>query len=367
MKTKLMIVIWNMGIGGIQKRVKDIIKDIDQNYPDTQVYLIIRRDQRVGFSPQIRNTRINIRNYSDITKPLIPFGFIFWLFGQYISIKPEVVLTFLCQLSIVMVAISRVVFWHKSRIILNEGTLTTGYLKYNRTNWMKPLIGFAYPKADKLIVPTSACKADLVNNFQVPEGKIKVIPNWTMLKAPKLSNPVYDLVYVGRFETEKNPLSVLEIVKILKRDYPDLKVILMGNGFLLGRMQKLISEYKISRNIKLVLNSTDTVSILKQAKILILTSYNEGLPNVVLEAAICGVPTVSSAFPGVDEVIVHGKTGMICRDIPDFVGVFKNLLKNPQRVRSLGHSAQNMVINNFSAGRQREFIGTVLSEAPYRN
>jgi len=117
---KLVIIYWNLGIGGIQKRIRDIALDILKNRPAWDIYILIRRHEKEGFEEQIpQNTNIHVITYPfDNRKVRPPAGFVFWLTFKYIQLRPNVLLTFLPQLAITVIGIRQLVFWIHSTIII---------------------------------------------------------------------------------------------------------------------------------------------------------------------------------------------------------------------------------------------------------
>lgn len=361
-----MILIWDMGIGGVQKRVKDIIIDIGQNHPEWEVYLFIKRRKTSHFLKEVLSkTSINTHHFvftGSYKRSKTIYAFI-WIVKNYLKIKPHVTLTFLDHLSIIMVALKILFFWQKTRLVLNEGILTSRYININRKRpflW-KLLVKATYKYADKIIVPTRAIETDLINNFDVPQQKIKIIPNWTLFKPTHPLKPVYDLIYIGRFEKEKNPIGVIDIVRDLKRVKPNIQVCMLGKGRQESSLSKLILQNNLSKNVSLPGYQVNIIPYLRKSKIHILPTMNEGMPNVVLEAAMCQIPTVSSNFDGVCEVIKHKKTGYIAKSHNEMVSFIRKLLDDSRLRTDFGRESQNMTLGRFSSRNQKHFIRVLLA------
>lgn len=363
-KKKLLILIWSMNLGGIQKRMRDITLDIDKNYCDWEIYFLIKnKENQSHFLHTIQQkTKAQIVFFSDVFKSQRNFPFALWVAYHYLKIKPNVCLAFLDDLSVIMVAVSKIIFWIKSKVVLNEGVLTSKYLKINRRNFYWPLlIKKFYPLADQIITPTIEIKKDLVSNFNTPSKIIKILPNWTLLSNKKRSEPIYDLIFVSRFEEEKNPLGFVDIVKEVQKKYPAVSAAMLGVGKQLNSVLTLITKYQLNKNIILFGLVDDPEKYLAQSKILVLPTRNEGMPNVVLEAAMKKVPTVSSNFSGAREVIIDQKTGLIGNDTKQMSQQVIQLLKNKNLSEKMGVVAQKYVQENFHRKRQQDFINTLLN------
>jgi glycosyltransferase involved in cell wall biosynthesis len=365
-KKRLMILIWDMDIGGVQKRVRDIVIDIGKNYPDVHVYLAVKRKTKSYHLQEIKkaaSANINYFNFTGSFEKSKSIYALVWIIRSYLKIKPDITLTFLDHLSIIMVFIKKIIFWHKTKLVLNEGILTSDYLNiYRRKVWLwKFLVKLSYKHADKIIVPSRAVKKDLVNNFSVPKEKLVVINNWTLLEPRRDAKKRFDLIFIGRFEKEKDPLAVINIVKKLKVQKANIKLAMLGKGKMEKIMRKTISNYNLEKNIEIIGFKSNVIPYLKQSKIHVLTTINEGMPNVVLEAAICQIPTISSNFPGAKEVIKHSKTGFLCHSQKEMVDCISKVLKSSELRKRLGNNAQSKVLKYHSRPNQRKFISVLIN------
>jgi glycosyltransferase involved in cell wall biosynthesis len=355
---KLMILIWNMGLGGIQKRVRDISIDISQNYPQCNLYLLVKFKQPSFFLKEIENLpNVEIRYCSHSHKKSNAWPSFFWVLRNYLDIQPDICLTFLEHLSITMVIIKYLTFWRRVKIILNEGVFTSTYLKINRAFFWQYLIKIFYPLADKVIVPTVAIKQNLHRKFKVPEKKIVVIPNWTLF-SPQLKSkkPKYDLAFIGRFDKEKNPLDFIFLVNTLLSLKPNIKAVMIGDGRQKDLVLSLIKKYHLQKSIDLIGPMSTPQDYLQQTKVLVMTTLNEGLPNVVLEAGMLQVPTVTTHFAGAKEVIEDGRDGFIAENFSELVTRTFLLLQNEKKRQVMGQAIQQKVLKKFSRSRQTQFI-----------
>lgn len=361
MKKRLIIVIWNMGIGGIQKRMRDVAIDISKHRKDWEVFFLIRRKTPSPFLDSLLSReRVHIMYYPFQSIIRFPLGFVAWVALQYARIRPKVTLTFLAQLTIMMMIIRKIVFWQKTVLIVNEGAHVSGYLIYNKLGYLKGLLRIVYQSVDRIIVPTLSCKSDLINSFFVPSDQIFVVPNWTLLSALSPYKTKYDFAYVGRLEHEKNPLVVVEVVKNISFTTPSIRCIVVGDGTLKRQLEEMIKASKLQTNISILSRPINTKCILRQSRILIVPSYNEGMPNVVLEAAMCGVPAIANNFQGSEEVIMNGKTGFIANNVDDMASKAQLLLDNPKLLKRVGIQARRYVAKHFHHQRQEEFITILL-------
>jgi glycosyltransferase involved in cell wall biosynthesis len=94
----------------------------------------------------------------------------------------------------------------------------------------------------------------------------------------------------------------------------------------------------------------DMVDTLTQASIVVLPSYREGLPKVLLEAAACGKPLIATDVPGCRDVVTNGVNGILVppRDAAGFAHAIRALLSNPGLSKTMGVAAREAVVRRFS-------------------
>jgi glycosyltransferase involved in cell wall biosynthesis len=84
-----------------------------------------------------------------------------------------------------------------------------------------------------------------------------------------------------------------------------------------------------------------------------LPSYREGLPKVLLEAAACGLPIVTTDVPGCREIVREGDNGFLVpvRDAPALAGALRRLIDNVALRAEMGRRAREIVLAEFSQER----------------
>jgi glycosyltransferase involved in cell wall biosynthesis len=93
----------------------------------------------------------------------------------------------------------------------------------------------------------------------------------------------------------------------------------------------------------------DMANVLSQAAIVCLPSYREGLPKVLLEAAACAKPIVSTNVPGCRDVVEAGVTGFLVppHDAAALAEALRTLLAEPALCQRMGQEAQRRVAARF--------------------
>ena len=150
-------------------------------------------------------------------------------------------------------------------------------------------------------------------NLFKPMDKIKIRKELGIYK----ENCKY-IGFVGNLIPVKRADKLPEIFRQIKKLYPDVFFIVVGDGYLRKKIEEETKDLDIlftgrvkPEEVPYYMNAMD---------VLILPSRNEGWPCVVLEAQACGIPVVGSDVGGIPEAI--GEGGVVVRDGPDFEGRF---------------------------------------------
>jgi GalNAc-alpha-(1->4)-GalNAc-alpha-(1->3)-diNAcBac-PP-undecaprenol alpha-1,4-N-acetyl-D-galactosaminyltransferase len=118
----------------------------------------------------------------------------------------------------------------------------------------------------------------------------------------------FQILAIGRLCKQKNFESLISAVKSISFEYKFLKLIIIGSG---PSKKKLIKEINKNMNIKIIKWQTNLKKFYSNAKLFILPSYYEGLPNVLLDAINYGVPCISTNCSGAQDILANGRGGFI--------------------------------------------------------
>jgi glycosyltransferase involved in cell wall biosynthesis len=96
--------------------------------------------------------------------------------------------------------------------------------------------------------------------------------------------------------------------------------------------------------------SDDMPKIMREASIVCLPSYREGLPKVLIEAASCAKPIVTTDVPGCKEVVSHGLNGYLVkeREVKDLAIFLEKLILDKDLRHSMGQKGRKIVIDRFA-------------------
>lgn len=169
------------------------------------------------------------------------------------------------------------------------------------------------------ILSVSQALADEMISMGINKEKIHVIYNGVdhqkfQVKPEISTNTVDDyILYVGNLKKEKGVIELLRGFASVNKQYPDLKLFYAGPGNLRNEIINQAEKLSISERVVLLgsVEHSKLPELISQARVLALPSYNEGVPNVVLEAMACGTPVLVSNVGGIPEVVNESICGKI--------------------------------------------------------
>ncbi|MGZ5486676.1 MAG: glycosyltransferase family 4 protein, partial [Nitrososphaeraceae archaeon] len=143
-------------------------------------------------------------------------------------------------------------------------------------------------------------------------------PIFPQMKTNK-NNGELTLVYLGRLTKTKKTFDVLKAFEIVNEKYPNIKLSIIGDGYLKKNLMKYANSMKYGSNITFhgFLNEKEKFTILSNANLLVVSGVREGWGMVVTEANSVGIPAIGYNIPGLRDSIIDGKTGLLCETNPE--------------------------------------------------
>lgn len=148
-------------------------------------------------------------------------------------------------------------------------------------------------------------------------------------------NAAPTIVAVARLHPQKNLGLLIDAVAALNKKFP-LQLALLGEGALRTTLAEQIARYGLEARIRLVGFQSNPFNYIKAAKMLVLSSDYEGMPNVLVQALALGTPVISTDCPGGSrELLKGGGWGMLTPvgDTQALAAAIEAMLSNPQLVK----------------------------------
>ncbi len=196
-----------------------------------------------------------------------------------------------------------------------------------------------------------------------------------LLAAPLTPVPAAPrLVCVARLSEQKGHLLLVEAAGRLAAEGVAFELTLVGDGPLRPAVEALIARLGLGERVRLAgwMDGEQVRAQLLASRALVLPSFAEGLPVVVMEALALGRPVVSSAVAGTPELVETGVTGWLvpAGSVEGLVAAMRAALAaDPAQLAVLGRAGAARVAANHDAGREAArlaalFEGAVRGPAP---
>jgi len=178
--------------------------------------------------------------------------------------------------------------------------------------------------ADAMVACSEGVRQHIIRQGVSPE-RIRTIYNGIESKRLVISQDISEIraslsitgntptiACIAHLADKKGQADLIRAVALLKDTWPDLVCFFIGSGENMDNLRCQAEELGVARRAVLLGYRSDAVTIMNAMDIIILPSLGkEGLPLVLLEAALLGKPVICSNIPGNNEVVVDGATGLL--------------------------------------------------------
>lgn len=151
------------------------------------------------------------------------------------------------------------------------------------------------------------------------------------------------IVSIGRMEWEKGFEDLIDIVNLVKKDIPNIKLYLMGDGSLKPELIHKVKELSLTNNIIFTgfIPKNEMAKYLVQAKLYVMTSHTESFGLVLLEAMSYGIPCIAfDSADGAKELLKQSRGILITnRDKSNMAKEIINLLDNNKELTALSNKS----------------------------
>ena len=217
-------------------------------------------------------------------------------------------------------------------------------------------------RASLIVAVADAIRDETIDRFRVPPPRVVTVPNAVdadrvrpavgrddvraSLGVPTTS-PI--ILSVGALTWEKDPLATLAIATAVVRARPETRFLMVGDGPMRRRIESAVRDDGLAGRVLLAGARDDVADLLAASDVLMLNSRSEGMPGVLIEGGMLGLPAVASAVGGVAEVVEHGVTGLLAPpgDRATMISSIVDLIDDDVRRRAIGAAARDRCIRCF--------------------
>ncbi len=352
-KTKILFVVPDLYSGGAQRVFMNLVKGFSRELFDITLVTLIRPS----------NEHFNKLLPADISLVQYNFTKTSHAFRALISLirreNPGIVFSTLTHLNVIL-AMVRFFVSKKVLFVARESNTISSSLKDEKfPSLFRFLYKRLYKNFDLIICQSKAMADDLIANFNINPSVIKVIYNpidiahisastTGLTSGLNSDNKRIELLGVGRLSNQKGFDRLLRIISLLS--HLPLRLRIIGDGPLRDDLVRLASALHVNDRVEFLGLQENPFQFMAMSDCLLLSSYYEGLPNVVLEANACGLPVIAFNSPGgTAEIIEEGLNGWL---IPDGdLEQFARKIESKEYLAINKNETVKFVTERFSLGK----------------
>ncbi|EAZ91543.1 glycosyltransferase [Crocosphaera chwakensis] len=167
------------------------------------------------------------------------------------------------------------------------------------------------------------------------------------------------LVSVGRLSEQKGQYLLIEAVSKLVVQGYQFKLILIGDGELKQPIEEAIQRWNLQDVVEITgwATQTQVADYILQSQAMVLPSFAEGLPVVIMESLALGRPVISTYIAGIPELVIPGESGWLvpAGSVEALVSTMKTVLDTPiSELENMGKIGGKMVKENHNIAQEAQ-------------
>lgn len=345
-KEKMLIGSVHMEVGGIEKTLINLLKKINYKKYDVDLMLLKPEGKFLNELPENINiitpydsqiTRKMVLSNNVICKMLKHLMFNYYTASWFTTNKKyNVAISYSGYYPFVDNYIGyseaeKKLIWVHTDVEYNYNHFEKYKKKFDRTK-------YKYERFDTIVGVSEGVKKSF--DKILPEYKDKTTFLWNIIDFKNQDETTdiklegkFKIVSIGRLCTQKRFDKIIDAAKQLPED---IKIYIIGNGELYSALDLLIKTNQLNEKVILLGEQLNIRSILKQADLFLSTSDFEGLPTVLLESLLCGIPIVATDVCGNSDIFkyIAPKGSMIlCKNnVSSIVKIINKVCNNSKTV-----------------------------------
>lgn len=284
--------------------------------------------------------------------------------------NPKVIIIFFAGFSstlekAIMVIISKL-FDKKIMIFPRAGALISNYEKNIIFNlYVKKTLSLA----DKFLCQGNNFQDFAISQLNFNKKDCPLVPNWTAtdsylelgLNKKILSEKgIANLVFIGWIEEFKGIYEIIKASLILKKKGKKFHIYFCGDGNGMKNVKELIKKNGLEKFITLLgwVNERDKINILKKTNIFILPSWNEGLPNSMIEAMSAGLACIVSNVGAISNYITNEENGLLInpKSPDELASSIIKLIDDKNLLKKISKNSFKFAMKNFTIKKAEEIF-----------
>jgi glycosyltransferase involved in cell wall biosynthesis len=157
--------------------------------------------------------------------------------------------------------------------------------------------------------------------------------------------------YAGRFSPEKGVINLVKAIPLMLEEQPDMEFLMCGDGPLFAEVKKEIEVGKTTKKVTLTgwVPLERIPEYLNQMQLLVIPSYLEGLPKILMEAMACGTPVLATAVGGIPHLIRKEETGFILKsNSPEHIAEGVIMTLHYPKLHDIAETAHRLIESRYT-------------------
>lgn len=180
-----------------------------------------------------------------------------------------------------------------------------------------------------------------------------------------LSDRNSSIGYIGRLSEEKGIMNFAEAIPSVIEENQFVKVLIHGDGELRQKLTQFLDEKGLNSKVKLAgwISHDELPQYFNQLKLVVLPSYTEGLPNIMLEAMACGTPVLATSVGAIPDYLKDSQTGFIMENnSPECIA--KNIIRalNHPNLEQIAQNARILLENEFTFEKATDSFRKIITQ-----
>jgi glycosyltransferase involved in cell wall biosynthesis len=152
-------------------------------------------------------------------------------------------------------------------------------------------------------------------------------------------------------------LLLIEAARLLVERGTPFELVLAGDGEMRGEIEALVAKYNLAGTVRITgwISSDEVRSEILASRALVLPSFAEGLPVVIMEAMALRRPVVTTFVAGIPELIKHGEHGWLvpAGDLESLAAAMEECLATaPEAITQMGENARQRVLQRHDVDKE---------------
>lgn len=378
---KILIVNNNMHIGGVQKSLLNLLKEIHSDYNITLLLFYkggsllkeIPDDIKIVEAP--RPFRYFGMTKHDVKTTFDKLGRAFWasvtrIFGRKFAFRlmlpfQKKLIGFDTAVSFLHSGENHMFYGGCNEFVLEcteaEKKVTFLHCDYEKINANSDYNTEIYKQFDKIAACSEGCKRSFLKLQPQFKDKTFVVENCHDYKeihnsaekdTVSLPSDKINIVTVARLGKEKGVLRAIRAISRLEHK-DSFRYYIIGSGAEFEQAKALIDELNLSKNAFLLGEKENPYGYIKAADLLLIPSYSEAAPMVIGEAACLGTPILSTETSSSKEMIITSGYGFVCENSEDGITQsLEKIMNNQELLKEKASFLNSQKFTNANALKQ---------------